>query len=110
MTDRGGGRLAAAMLVSVAVGAAIFPAGFDFAGFELLDVHGDVSALTDCGGFPEVFAGDELNAFGLLSDLARADEVRRGLRTAYPDEPHAHCDVWALWRQRGPEAVVVEAR
>jgi len=89
--------------------AEVRPTGFDLAGFELLDVHGDVSALTDCGGFPAVFAGGELNSFGLLSDLSRADDVRRGLRTAYPDEPHAECDVWALWRLRSPEAMIVEA-
>jgi hypothetical protein len=90
--------------------AQIRPAGFDFVGFELLDVHGDVSALTDCGGFPAVFAGGELNTFGLLSDLSRADEVRLGLRTAYPDEPHGECDVWGLWRLRDPKVIVVEAR
>jgi hypothetical protein len=56
-----------------------------------------------------VFAGGELNALGLLSDLSRADEVRRGLRTAYPGEPHAACDVWALWRLRSPEATLEEA-
>ena len=89
--------------------AQIRPGGFDFAGFELLDVHGDVGALTDCGGFPAVFAGGELNLLGLLADRSRADEVRRGLRTAYPDEPHAECDVWALWRLRSPEAMAVEA-
>jgi hypothetical protein len=88
--------------------ARIRPAGFDFAGFEVLDVHGDVSALTNCGGFPTVFAGGELNPLGLLPDLSRADEVRRGLRTAYPGEPHAECDVWALWRLRSPEAIVAE--
>jgi hypothetical protein len=88
--------------------AQIRPAGFDFAGFEVLDVHGDVSALTNCGGFPEVFAGGELNMLGLLSDLSRADDVRRELRSAYPLEPHAACDVWALWRLRSSEAVVEE--
>lgn len=90
--------------------ARIRPPGFDLVGFELLDVHGDVSALTNCGGFPEVFAGGELNSFGLLSDLSRADDVRRDLRSAYPREPHAACDVWALWRLRSPEAVVEEVR
>src|SRR5215207_9417000 len=73
-------------------------AGFEFAGFELLDVHGDVSALTNCGGFPAVFAPDELNAVGLLAGLERAHEVRHELGQAYPDEPHAQCDVWAVWR------------
>jgi hypothetical protein len=33
----------------------------------------------------------------------------RGLRTAYPGQPHAECDVWALWRLRSPEAMVAEA-
>ena len=75
---------------------------FDFAGFEVLDVHGDVSALTNCGGFPAVFAADELNSLGLIADLDRANEIRRDLRTAYPDESHAQCDVWALWRLREP--------
>jgi hypothetical protein len=82
--------------------------GFDFAGFEVLDVHGDVSALTNCGGFPALFATDELNAFGLLDELTRAEAVRGGLRRAYPREPHAECDVWALWRS--PPAVADEAQ
>jgi hypothetical protein len=76
---------------------------FELAGFELLDIHGDVSALTNCGGFPAGFAADELNAAGLLADLRRADEVQRGLRRAYPEEPHAVCDVWAVWRPRTAE-------
>lgn len=75
---------------------------FDFAGFEVLDVHGDVSALTNCGGFPAVFGPEDLNTFGLLADLGRADDIRRGLRSAYPAEPHAECDVWALWRSASP--------
>ena len=90
--------------------ARIRPPGFDPAGFELLDVHGDVSALTNCGGFPEVFSGGELNRLGLLSDLSRAKDVRRELRSACPREPHAECDVWALWRLRSPDAMVEEVR
>lgn len=76
---------------------------FVFVGFDLLDVHGDVSALTNCGGFDEVFAPEELNPLGLLSERARAGAVRRGLRTTYPDQQHAVCDVWALWRWAGEE-------
>jgi hypothetical protein len=43
--------------------------GFEFLGFDLLDIHGDVSALTNCGGFTEVFAGRELSARGLLTSI-----------------------------------------
>jgi hypothetical protein len=72
--------------------------GFDFLGYDLLDVHGDVSALTNCGGWDGVFTGDELSPFGLLTDLERADAVCETLRTRYPGEHHAQCDVWAIWR------------
>ena len=74
---------------------------FVFVGFDVLDVHGDVSALTNCGGFDDVFAPEELNPLGLLNERARAGAVRRGLRSAYPEQRHAVCDVWALWRWAG---------
>ena len=47
-------------------------AGFDFAGFDVVDVYGDVSALTNCGGFNGVFENAELSELGLLTDLSRA--------------------------------------
>jgi hypothetical protein len=74
------------------------PPGFAFVGFDVLDVHGDVSALTNCGGFDDVFAKEELSPLGLLTDLGRAYEVRDGLRTSHPHEAHAECRVWAIWR------------
>ena len=77
--------------------------GFTFVGFDVLDVHGDVSALTNCGGFDDVFTPEELNPLGLLNERGRAGAVRRGLRAAYPEEQHAVCDVWALWRWTGAD-------
>ncbi len=74
------------------------PPGFTFMGFDLLDVHGDVSALTNCGRFDDVFAKAELSDCGLLGEPARAYQVQRRLRKAYPDDPHSNCDVWAIWR------------
>jgi hypothetical protein len=74
------------------------PLGFGFLGFDVLDVQGDVSALTNCGGFDDVFAREELSPLGLLTHLRRANDVRHGLRAAYPNEPHAECHVWAIWR------------
>jgi hypothetical protein len=82
------------------VDAAALP-GFRLAGFDLVDVRGDISALTNCGGFDRAFTGAELSRCGLLRGLERAYEVRRALRLAYPTEPHAECDVWALWRAVG---------
>lgn len=76
--------------------------GFGFAGFDLLDVCGDVSALTNCAGFDAVFAKAEVSDLGLLRDLRRAYEVQRGLGIAYPHESHAQCHVWAIWRLGEP--------
>jgi hypothetical protein len=76
---------------------AVLP-GFNLVGFDVLGVTGDVSALTNCGGFDDVFAKAELSHLGLLTDLERANQVQRDLRKAYPYESHADCHVWALWR------------
>jgi hypothetical protein len=73
---------------------------FAFAGFDLVDVHGDISALTNCGGFEGVFLNAELSELGLLADLSRARQVQASLRVKYPEESHAQCHVWAIWRQR----------
>jgi hypothetical protein len=88
---------------------AVFVAKRRFAGFDLLDVRGDVSALTNCGGFDEVFAKAEVSHLGLLRDLERAYEIQRGLRTVYPAEHHAQCQVWAIWRLGGPTPTVLLA-
>jgi hypothetical protein len=82
--------------------AAVTLPGFAFAGFDLVDVYGDVSALTNCGGFEGVFVNGELSELGLLPDLTRAREVQATLRGQYPKERHAECHVWAIWRHRFP--------
>ena len=74
------------------------PQPFEFLGYDLVDVQCSASALTNCGGFPGVFANDELSPKGLLTSHARALEVQAALRAAFPDEPHANCHVWAISR------------
>lgn len=73
---------------------------FQFEGYDLIDVQGGISALTNCGGFPLAFENSELSAVGLLSSLDRAHGVRDGLKTHYPGHAHANCDVWAIFRAR----------
>ena len=71
---------------------------FEFAGFDVVDVEHDVSALLNCGGFPEVFSVEELaSSSGLLTSIERAYEVRDELLRRYPDHDHARCHVWAVW-------------
>lgn len=71
---------------------------FEFAGFDIVDRESSISALLNCGGFPEVFSLTELSpASGLIPSLDRAFGIRDRLRELYPTERHADCHVWALW-------------
>lgn len=73
-------------------------AGFTLLGYDLVDVMGSASAISNCGGFPLAFDNGELNRFGLLRDRARAFDVQAALRAHYPREAHADCHVWAVFR------------
>lgn len=72
--------------------------GFTFMGYDLIDEETQISALTNCGGYPDVFANDELIPFGLIRTFDRAFEIKRILATKYPDEAHAQCELYAIWR------------
>lgn len=71
---------------------------FVFMGYDLIEDQTQISAMTNCGGFPEVFSNDELNQSGLLPTFPRAREVRKLLSEVYPQEPHAKCEMYAVWR------------
>ena len=71
---------------------------FVFRGFDLVELQAGVSALVNCGGFDRAFAPTDLSDSGLLTGHAKASCVRDLLRAEYPDEPHADCDVWAIWQ------------
>jgi hypothetical protein len=73
-------------------------AHFEFVGYDVVDIHGDVSALTNCGGFPDVFSSDELLPFGLLPTRKRAVAVQAALKQRYPGHSHTDCHVWAVFR------------
>ena len=77
-------------------------AQFRFLGYDLVDVQDTASALTNCGGFPDVFANSELSSVGLLSELGRAIEVQSKLRSLHPRDDHANCHVWAIFRAIEP--------
>jgi hypothetical protein len=71
---------------------------FRFLGYDLVDSECSISALTNCGGFPDVFANAELSNLGLLTNFHRAVEVQRNLRIIHPEESHADCHLWAILR------------
>ncbi|MDB5173788.1 MAG: hypothetical protein JWN51_2561 [Phycisphaerales bacterium] len=80
------------------IDAAPAPGAFAFIGYDLIEEQTQVSALTNCGGFPETFSTDELNQYGLIAEFARACEIRRLLPERNPAEPHARCEMYAIWR------------
>jgi hypothetical protein len=71
---------------------------FAFAGYDLIEDATQISALTNCGGFPDSFSNAELNRFGLIGTFDRAAEIHRRLPEHYPEEPHAICELYAIWR------------
>jgi hypothetical protein len=80
------------------------PEDFRFVGYDLIEEQTQISALTNCGGSPDVFSNDELNSVGLIEDFHRGHEVQRLLAQQYPEEPHAQCELYAVWRlnETGP--------
>lgn len=73
---------------------------FEFCGYDLIEEGGGISALSNCGGFPLAFESKELNVLGLISEYNRVIEVSNKLRKHYPEESHASCDLWAIWRMK----------
>jgi hypothetical protein len=72
--------------------------GFEFIGYDLLEKDSGMSALTNCGGFPKAFSNGELSAKGLLMNHERSRTVQEALIREYPNEPHANCNLWAIFR------------
>jgi hypothetical protein len=77
---------------------AVLP-GFEWLGFDLIEESTSISAVTNCGGFDGGFSNRDLNACGLVPDLERTRQIRGRLLALYPEEPHADCAVWAIWRK-----------
>jgi hypothetical protein len=76
------------------------PGDFGFLGYDLIEEQTQISALTNCGGFPNAFQNDELNQFGLVESFERGKRIGRLLTEHYPNEPHAKCELYAIWRLR----------
>ena len=71
---------------------------FVFIGYDLIEEATQISALNNCGGFPLAFRNEELNQYGVLATFDRAAEVRQELKAKYPEESHADCELYAIWR------------
>lgn len=78
--------------------------GFTFCGFDLADTW-HISAILNCGSlskgeyFIRAFSREELNEYGLISEFKRARDIQLKLNDEYPDDDHAYCAVFAIWRR-----------
>ena len=73
---------------------------FDFVGYDLTERGGNISALTNCGGFDESFLPDDLNEFGLIPEWTKAKKIQKDLKINNPEEPHADCYLYEVWRHK----------
>lgn len=73
---------------------------FDFIGYDLIETDGNISALTNCGGFDETFKPHEQNKYGLISEYVRAKEIQQEVPKNNPGEHHAECYLFEIWRHK----------
>lgn len=73
---------------------------FDFIGYDLIEIGGDTSALTNCGGFDETFLPNDLNTYGLISEYSTAKRIQKELPINNPEEPHTECYLYEVWRHK----------
>lgn len=71
---------------------------FIFYGYDLVENDTGISALLNCGGFDKVFCPSDLTQYGLICEYNKAKEVQLKLKEEYPEESHADCVIWAIWR------------
>lgn len=75
---------------------------FNLLGFDLIELGTGISAISNCGGYPDVFENSELSRQCLVTDHLRAIEIQSTLRALHPADSHANCDIWAIFRMESP--------
>jgi hypothetical protein len=73
---------------------------FEFVGYELLDKEGSNSALTNCGGFDEIFSPTDLNEYGLITDYYKTKKIQQELLINNPNQQHSNCFLYEVWRHK----------
>lgn len=71
---------------------------FKFYGYDLIEDQTIISALTNCDGFDKAFQKVDVSTYGLIEGFDRAKEVQLKLKEEYPNEDHANCALWGIWR------------
>lgn len=73
--------------------------GFTFCGYDILDSDDSISVLTNCGAFPSIYTADDINRFGLVTDLLRVAKIAETIRETNANDHHCcDCRVWGIAR------------
>ncbi len=81
-------------------GSEVIPEGFTVCGYDIMDSEFGNSTLTNCGPIPATFAPQDVNRYGLVSDLSDALIIRDAMHKLQPDDPHlGDCKVWLVARR-----------
>lgn len=75
-------------------------ADFEFVGYDLIEKEGNISALTNCGGFDETFSPTDLNQYGLVSNFEKVKIIQTELPKNNPESHHADCYLYEIWRHK----------
>ncbi len=73
---------------------------YEFIGYDLMDKKFIASAITNCGGFYDVYSRTDINEYGIFTDRDFAYKIRDELYKMHPEEPHADCYVIEIWRMK----------
>lgn len=73
--------------------------GFEFCGYDLVETATAISAITNCGAMFNSVRYADLTKFGLIPTYKDAVLTQLALVEEDPDEPHAYCDIYEIWRK-----------
>ena len=73
--------------------------GFEFCGYDLVETATAISAITNCGATFNSVRYADLTKFGLIPTYKDAVLTQLALVEEDPDEPHAYCDIYEIWRK-----------
>ncbi len=72
---------------------------FSFCGYDLIEEGSGISSINNCGGFDKAFNNSDVSEFGLIENYELASKIQARLLEFYPEEIHAYCDLWAIWKK-----------
>jgi hypothetical protein len=73
--------------------------GFTFCGYDLVEDTTSISSITNCGGEFSSIPYDKLTEFGLLPTYKDAVLAQLALVEEAPEEHHAYCMIYEIWRK-----------